>query len=84
MVQRREWRRHPVREGQFWLSIVSRRKWRRVMKGRFMRISRDRMGSRKILDSEPDALAVFISGCIEVIEFFLGVQSYFLAFAIDI
>lgn len=54
------------------------------MKGRFMRISRDRMGSRKILDSEPDALAVFISGCIEVIEFFLGVQSYFLAFAIDI
>lgn len=49
-----------------------------------MRISRHRMGSRNILNRESNALAVSITGCIEVIEFFLRVQSYFLAIPIDI
>jgi len=60
------------------------RRQRRVTKGKFMRISRDRMGSRKILNSESNALALSISGCIEVIKFFLGVQSYFIAIPIEI
>lgn len=55
-----------------------------MTKGKFMRISRDRMGSRKIFNSESNALAVSISGCIEVIEFLLGVQSYFIAIPIKI
>ena len=55
-----------------------------MTKGKFMRISRDRMGSRKILNGESNALALSISGCIEVIKFFLGVQSYFIAIPIEV
>jgi len=42
------------------------------------------MGSREILNGESNALSVFVGGCIEILEFFLGIQNYFFAISIDI